>query len=238
LTTFVNTLRNYGIKGVSWSIFNVTLAHRDNELGIHASRSNPNLLPNTITNAWFTYPGSPPAPSGKNAVDLNDFAVVYMFGFSVDQSTSNLCWDGAGMEDQVWAFVQFMQNGVGIFATGDLEDRGAALCGSIPRVRSMRRWWWDHGNPINVDFAADEEGPYGNQSYGISFVNSVEVKHSFNREPYQSLGDLCSPPAFGETGNFSGVTRRAGGVAWGVTPRGPGDRAFESWPATDREALH
>ena len=41
-----------------------------------------------------------------------------------------------------------------------------------------------------------------------------------------------------ETGNFSGVTRRVGGVAWGGTPRGPGDRAFESWPATDREARH
>ncbi len=41
-----------------------------------------------------------------------------------------------------------------------------------------------------------------------------------------------------ETGNFSGVTPRAGGVAWGGTPRGPGDQAFESWPATDREARH
>ena len=44
--------------------------------------------------------------------------------------------------------------------------------------------------------------------------------------------------AFAESGNFSGVTPRAGGVAWGGTPRGPGGRASESLPATDREARH
>ncbi len=39
------------------------------------------------------------------------------------------------------AIAAFMENGGGFFATGDHENFGAPLCGLIPRVRSMRRWW-------------------------------------------------------------------------------------------------
>lgn len=38
------------------------------------------------------------------------------------------------------AVTTFMQNGKGLFATGDHEDLGAAMCSAIPRVRSMRLW--------------------------------------------------------------------------------------------------
>lgn len=39
---------------------------------------------------------------------------------------------------------EFMDSGGGVFATGDHEDLGAALCGQIPRVRSMRKWAFDY----------------------------------------------------------------------------------------------
>jgi len=35
---------------------------------------------------------------------------------------------------------KFMQEGGGLFATGDHQDLGAAMCMTIPRVQSMRRW--------------------------------------------------------------------------------------------------
>lgn len=38
------------------------------------------------------------------------------------------------------AITTFMQQGGGLFATGDHEDLGAAMCMTIPRVRAMRRW--------------------------------------------------------------------------------------------------
>jgi hypothetical protein len=38
------------------------------------------------------------------------------------------------------AIGKFMQQGGGVFATGDHEDLGTALCGGVPRVRSMRYW--------------------------------------------------------------------------------------------------
>ncbi len=42
---------------------------------------------------------------------------------------------------QVERIAQFMAAGGGVFATGDHSTLGAALCGEIPRVRSMRRWF-------------------------------------------------------------------------------------------------
>lgn len=43
------------------------------------------------------------------------------------------------------AIAEFMENGGGFFATGDHANLGAELCGLIPRVRSMRRWWSSTG---------------------------------------------------------------------------------------------
>ncbi len=43
------------------------------------------------------------------------------------------------------AISQFMESGKGFFATGDHANLGAPLCGLIPRVRSMRRWWSSTG---------------------------------------------------------------------------------------------
>ena len=41
-----------------------------------------------------------------------------------------------------------------------------------------------------------------------------------------------------ETGNFAGVKRRVGAAAWGGTPKGRGDQAFETRLATDLGARH
>ena len=209
LTQFINTLSGWnrellklGMLGLT--LFDVTLAHRDNDLGV-APPAPANLLPGTTVSAWFNWQGTPSAPAGTNGVDLSKFDVIYMFGFSVDsfsrdaspKAPPNLSWDGGPYEDQLWAFVQFMQAGGGLFATGDHEDRGASLCGSIPRVRSMRRWWWDSTSSKNAGQDHDPEGPYGTTSYGISYVNNVDVKHSANRKGYTDLGDLCSAPALG-----------------------------------------
>jgi hypothetical protein len=50
---------------------------------------------------------------------------------------------GAGLAQEPGAqaaIVNFMQQGGGLFATGDHEDLGAAMCMTIPRVQGMRRW--------------------------------------------------------------------------------------------------
>lgn len=53
---------------------------------------------------------------------------------------------------EIAALARFMDAGGGVFATGDHEDLGAGLCKRLPRVRNMRRWYWDtpgpNGEPI------------------------------------------------------------------------------------------
>ena len=56
------------------------------------------------------------------------------------------------------AIAQFMENGGGFFATGDHTNLGAPLCGLIPRVRSMRRWWSGSG-PNGEPSAPPSVGP-------------------------------------------------------------------------------
>ncbi|NUT53134.1 MAG: hypothetical protein HOV94_38495 [Saccharothrix sp.] len=75
-----------------------------------------------------------------------DFDELWLFG--VDRRKKPL----GDLEIQVIA--EFMQAGGGVFATGDHEDMGWALCGRLPRVRSMRKWNWEPGDP------ADPDDPY------------------------------------------------------------------------------
>ena len=182
ITHFVNTLRN--------NSFQVTLAHRSQD-----PAGTSGLLPNTITNAVFNWKSG---DNSVNAIDLANFDMIFLFGVAspTPDGSNCLCWDGGFQETQLWAFVQFMQAGGGIFATGDHEDLGAALCGSIPRVRSMRRWWWnDGGTPLK---GPGGEGPYpGPSFYGMLYAIDARIDHDFNRDPYKIMGDICAPPALG-----------------------------------------
>jgi hypothetical protein len=50
--------------------------------------------------------------------------------------------DDALDDSELKLLTKFMNAGGGVFATGDHEDLGIALCGEVPRVRSMRKWRW------------------------------------------------------------------------------------------------
>lgn len=49
------------------------------------------------------------------------------------------------------ALTDFMDNGGGVFATGDHDELGAYLCGPVPRVGSMRLWYESDGAPDGTD---------------------------------------------------------------------------------------
>jgi hypothetical protein len=77
---------------------------------------------------------------------LAGFEQVWLFAF-----------DPAGKlsPDEVSAVTRFMQAGKGVFATGDHENLGLAMCGEIPRVRSMRKWYWPGPGPLGEPRAPD-----------------------------------------------------------------------------------
>jgi hypothetical protein len=69
------------------------------------------------------------------------------------------------------AIRKFMDNGGGVFATGDHEDLGAAMGGYIPRVRSMRRWFFPGPGPDGEPVA-----PHGSNA----------TRHDTNREGHDA----------------------------------------------------
>lgn len=70
--------------------------------------------------------------------DLTPFDQIWIFGVNGGNSLD------AGEATAIW---DFMQGGGGVFATGDHEALGVGLCGGIPRVRSMRRWFYPSSGP-------------------------------------------------------------------------------------------
>jgi len=56
---------------------------------------------------------------------------------------------------EVRAIAEFMDAGGGVFATGDHENLGAALCARLPRIRNMRRWYWNAPGPNGEPVAPD-----------------------------------------------------------------------------------
>jgi hypothetical protein len=57
------------------------------------------------------------------------------------------------------AIAQYMENGGGFFATGDHANLGSQICGLLPRVRSMRRWWSPNAGPNGEPVAPPPLGP-------------------------------------------------------------------------------
>lgn len=84
---------------------------------------------------------------GNPVFSIKTFDVVWLFGFDGEKS------DLPATEKAV--ITDFMNQGGGVFATGDHQDLGCALCGDLPRIRRMRRWHF-----ANVETPApDRNGP-------------------------------------------------------------------------------
>jgi hypothetical protein len=103
-----------------WVRFDITTAHR----GTGA----PGSAASTAQHQSFRF-DDPPA-----GVSLGDFHEVWLFGVLPDGAVPAL---GPGERA---ALAAFMEEGGGVFATGDHESLGACLCSEVPRVRKMRRW--------------------------------------------------------------------------------------------------
>lgn len=93
--------------------YQVTLAHRGNA----AQSPNPAVVSHL---SGFNF----------SKIDLNQFDQIWMFAFSTVPIS----------DDEVKSITGFMDNGGGVFATGDHGNLGIGMCGKIPRVSEMRYW--------------------------------------------------------------------------------------------------
>jgi hypothetical protein len=103
----------------------LTKAHRDTDPGTFTAADEALLKPD-YQNFKFDQAG----------LDLEEFDELWLFGVGGPTETS------AVTDSELAAISRFMQNGGGVFATGDHEDLGLPLNGRIPRVRTMRKWYF------------------------------------------------------------------------------------------------
>jgi hypothetical protein len=101
-----------------WVRFEIVTAHRRNDATFAA----------TATHKNFRF-DAPPA-----GVALNNFDQIWLIGVEGSQATKI-------SPAEVTALTDYMNSGRGVFATGDHAELGASLCGELPRVNKMRRWW-------------------------------------------------------------------------------------------------
>lgn len=128
-------------------------------------------------------------------VDLNDFDQIWLFGFQTGGAI------GAG---EVGALEDFMNNGGGVFATGDHGSIGSAMCGSIPRVQDMRHWADFDGGQVSMtgarrnDTNQPEAGStmshyFDNQSDATPQTIAVRTFGAGNPHPLLSISPALDP---------------------------------------------
>ncbi len=115
LSEFLTTFNELEAQSPVWINYKVTLGHRT------AAVNSPNpVVVNHISNFKF-----------DTSVNLEDFDQVWLFGINAGGSITN---------SEISAIEAYMNDGGGLFATGDHGALGNAMCGNIPRVRDMRYW--------------------------------------------------------------------------------------------------
>jgi len=75
--------------------------------------------------------------------DLSQYDVIWLLGY---EGWNGSYYGSALDPSEVTAISQFMDAGGGVFATGDHNGMGSFLCGQIPRVRTMRKWFGQAGD--------------------------------------------------------------------------------------------
>ena len=92
----------------------------------------------------FRFSGTHMVDGDQRSIDYYEQIWIFASGSASSPATS---LGGADLQ----ALVDFMDEGGGVFATGDHEELGAYLCGPVPRVGSMRLWYETDGAPDGSD---------------------------------------------------------------------------------------
>ncbi|HEX4864708.1 MAG TPA: hypothetical protein VFV02_11580, partial [Acidimicrobiales bacterium] len=85
------------------------------------------------------------------AATLKEFDQIWLIG------VEGLFSEGLS-DAELRAISEFMDDGGGVFATGDHEDLGASMSARVPRVRSMRKWYWPEPGPNGEPVAPPGSG--------------------------------------------------------------------------------
>jgi len=77
-------------------------------------------------------------------------------------------------DNELAALTTFMNEGGGVFAAGDHTGLGLSLAGNVPRVRTMRKWWYPTAGP----FGNEPIAPEAQQSHGRQRFDTTRPGHT------------------------------------------------------------
>ena len=101
-----------------------------------AGANDPN--PGVDTSVNLTHPGD----FVFTSIDLGQYDVIWLIGDEGYNGGALGASADAKLNEAEWtALATFMQQGGGLFAVGDHDGIGQYMCGMLPRVRVMRRWF-------------------------------------------------------------------------------------------------
>ena len=139
--------------------FNVTRAHRDTDVRNAADLSG------------FRF----------DQHDLQVYDCIFLFGVAPPGSASTALDDA-----ELAAVTRFMDAGGGVFATGDHEDLGALMCGGVPRVRSMRKWYFPGPGPLGE--------PGAPPAVGTNRIDTTQPAHHEAEVQFDNQSDDIPQP--------------------------------------------
>lgn len=134
---------------LSYVRFEITVAHRDNPSDARVAIGNPKVK-SSIKTFKFDDP---------NEFDPSKYDQIWLIGSHRSRKNARNVWSNRLTDSELRVLMEFMDNGGGVFATGDHEDLGAAMGGFLPRVRQMRRWFYPATGPNGEGLAPPFEGP-------------------------------------------------------------------------------
>ncbi len=119
-----------------------------------------------------------------------------MFLFAAERAAKDKPGVGSNLpQAEVDAIAAFMAAGKGVFATGDHEDLGAAMCGNLPRIRQMRLWFNEDGAPpADTDKRNTTNSP-GADGMFVFADQSDELPQKIYPRYYQTAPGVSAPHA-------------------------------------------
>lgn len=172
LSTFVTALVN---DGRSYVKFNITLAHRSSaNMGSGISG-----ITERIQNFSFNNPSH---------FTPTKYDVVMLFGADTGiPGNPNRDFGANYLSDaELRKIAEFMNNGGGVFATGDHGALGMGLCSAIARVRSMRLWDNASGKVGMSDSMRNDTNRRGNDASSTFDDQSDDIPQEISPRMYSS----------------------------------------------------
>lgn len=163
LTTFTQ------LQATTWNNYQITLGHRG-----FTPPSNPNpLVVANISNFNF-----------QTSVTLNDFDQVWLFGINT----------GLGLPAAELNVVEaYMNDGGGLFATGDHGYLGSSLSGNIIRVKDMRYW---SDNPVGSSNEVNEVSMTGKRRNDTNRPKAGDATSLYFDNQSDNIPQNISPRVF------------------------------------------